>query len=83
MKQGLAKTLKAIAIVAACVCILAPITTGTGFLAFVISLFVAIIAGVTGHHLDDNDQSGYWPSEPNSAGHPTRPDFGKGGTHDF
>jgi hypothetical protein len=36
----------------------------------VIALVVAIIAGVTGSHLsDDEDQGGgYWPKGPNSSG---------------
>ena len=36
-----------------------------GLLLFVIALFVAIVAGVTGGHLsDDEDRGGYWPKDP-------------------
>jgi hypothetical protein len=39
--------------------------TGLGVLVFVVALFVAIIAGVTGGHLsDDEDHHGYWPTDP-------------------
>ena len=49
--------------------LLAPIT-GMGTLVSVIALVVAIIAGVTSSHLnDDEDQSGgYWPKGPDSSG---------------
>jgi hypothetical protein len=68
MKQGLASILKALAGIAALVCLLTPVTD-MGVLVFVIALFVAIIAGVTGSHLsDDEDQGGYWPKDPNSSG---------------
>ena len=68
MKQGLASLLKAVAGIAGLVFLLAPIT-GMGILVAVIALTVAIITGVTGSHLsDDDDQSGgYWPKGPNSA----------------
>lgn len=67
MKQGLASILKAIAGIAALVCLLTPVT-GLGMLVFVIALFVAIIAGVTGSHLSEDDNSaGYWPKDPNSG----------------
>jgi hypothetical protein len=68
MKQGLASLLKAIAGIAGVVFLLAPVTS-MGILVTVIALVVAIIAGVTGSHLsDDDDQSGYWPKGPNSSG---------------
>jgi hypothetical protein len=68
MKQGLASILKAVAGIAALVCLLTPVS-GMGVLVFVIALFVAIIAGVTGSHLtDDEDHGGYWPKDPNSPG---------------
>ena len=36
---------------------------------FVISLFVAIIAGAIGFNVsDEEDQGGYWPKGPNSSG---------------
>jgi hypothetical protein len=36
----------------------------------VIALIVAIIAGVMGSHLsDDDDQSGYWPKDPIPLAH--------------
>jgi hypothetical protein len=42
---------------------------GMGILVFVTALIVAIIAGVIGSHLsDDDDQGGYWPKDPNSSG---------------
>lgn len=66
MKQGVASVLKAIAGIAAVVCLLTPVA-GMGILVFVIALIVAIIAGVTGSHLSDDDgQSGYWPKGPNA-----------------
>jgi hypothetical protein len=69
MKQGLTSLLKAIAGIAGVVFLLAPVTS-MGILVTVIALVVAIIAGVTGSHLsDDDDQSGgYWPKGPNSSG---------------
>ena len=69
MKQELAGLLKAVAGIAGVVFILAPMT-GMGILVAVIALVVAIIAGVTGSHLcDDEDQGGgYWPKGPNSSG---------------
>jgi len=68
MKQGLASVLKAIAGIAAVVCLLTPVA-GMGILVFVIALIVAIIAGVIGSHLSgDDDQGGYWPKDPNSSG---------------
>jgi len=64
MKQALASVLKAVAGIAAVVCLLSPVR-GMGMLVFAIALVVAIIAGVTGSHLsDDNNQSGYWPKGP-------------------
>ena len=67
MKQGLASVLKAIAGIAAVVCLLTPVT-GMGVFVFVIALVVAITAGVIGSHLsDDDDQGGYWPKGPNSS----------------
>jgi hypothetical protein len=66
MKHGVASILKAIAGIAALVCLLTPVT-GMGILVFVIALIVAIIAGVIGSHLSDDDsQSGYWPKGPSS-----------------
>jgi hypothetical protein len=66
MKQGLAIILKSIAGIAALVCLLTPVT-GMGILVFVIALIVAIITGVIGSHLSDDDsQSGYWPRGPSS-----------------
>ena len=66
MKQGVASILKAIAGISALVCLLTPVT-GMGILVFVIALIVAIIAGVIGSHLSDDDsQSGYWPKGPSS-----------------
>lgn len=66
MKQGLGIMLKAIAGIAVVVCVLSPMT-GMGAIVFVIALFVAIIAGVTGSHLSDNeDHGGYWPTDPKS-----------------
>ncbi len=68
MKQALATILKAVAGIAALVCLLTPVT-GMGVVVFVIALFVAIIAGVTGSHLSDaDDQGGFWPNDPNSSG---------------
>ena len=68
MKQGLASILKAVAGIAALVCLLAPMA-GMGILIFVVAIFIAIIAGVTGSHLsDDEDRGGYWPKDPNSSG---------------
>jgi hypothetical protein len=69
MKQLLASVLKAVAGIAGLVFLLAPIT-GMGILVSVIALVVAIIAGVTSSHLnDDEDQSGgYWPKGPDSSG---------------
>ena len=52
MKQGLATLLKAVAGIAALVCVMTPVS-GIGIVVFVIALFVAIIAGVTGSHLSD------------------------------
>jgi hypothetical protein len=67
MKQGFGGILKAVAGVAALVCLLSPVT-GNGILVFVIALFVAIIAGVTGSHLsEDDDQGGFWPKDRNSS----------------
>jgi hypothetical protein len=68
MRQVLASVLKAVAGIAALVCLLTPVT-GMGVLVFVIALIVAIVAGVTGSHLsDDDNQRGYWPKDPNSSG---------------
>ena len=69
MKQMLASVLKAVAGIAGLVFLLAPIT-GMGTLVSVIALVVAIIAGVTSSHLnDDEDQSGgYWPKGPDPSG---------------
>jgi hypothetical protein len=70
MKQVLGTILRAIAGIAAVVCVLSPMT-GMGALVFVIALFVAIIAGVTGSHLrNDEDQGGYWPTDPKSPSQP-------------
>ena len=68
MKQGLASLLKVIAGIAGLVFLLAPFTS-MGILVAVIALVVAIMAGVTGIHLsNDEDQSGgYWPKGPNSS----------------
>lgn len=67
MKEGLASILKVVAGIAAVVCLLSPVT-GMGILVFVVALFVAIIAGVTGHHLSEHDdQGGYWPKGPTST----------------
>jgi hypothetical protein len=67
MKQGLASVLKAIAGIAFLVFLLTPVT-GLGMPVCVIALFVAIIAGVTGSHLSDDDNpGGYWPKDPNSG----------------
>lgn len=66
MKQALSSVLKAVAGIAAVVCLLTPVG-GVGILVFVIAGIVAIIAGVIGSHLsDDDDQSG-WPQDPNSS----------------
>ena len=59
MKQALASILKVIAGIAAVVCLLTPVR-GMGMLVFAIALVVAIIAGVIGSHLsDDDNQTGY------------------------
>jgi len=66
MKRGLASILKAVAGIAALVCLLAPLTD-RGVLVFAAALVVAIITGVAGSHLsEDGDHSGYWPKDPNS-----------------
>jgi hypothetical protein len=69
MKQMLASLLKAVAGIAGLVFLLVPFTS-MGILVAVIALVVAIIAGVTSHHLnDDEDQGGgYWPKGPDSSG---------------
>ena len=70
VKQAQAGILKVVAGIAGLVFLLAPIT-GMGILISVVGLVVAIIAGVTSHHLsDDEDTSngGYWPKDPNSPG---------------
>jgi len=86
MKQGLATALKAVAGLAGTVALLAPITD-TGLVITGMALLVAIIAGVIGIHLSDDDddqRGGYWPQDPNSSWlkigwqdqHPTRfPEF--------
>lgn len=67
MKQVLASILKALAGIAAVVCLLTPVA-GMGIVVFLIALFVAIIAGVTGSHLsDDDDHDRYHPEDPNSS----------------
>ena len=68
MKPALATILKAVAGIAGLVFLLAPMT-GMGILISVVSLVVAFIAGVTSHHLSDDEDtsnSGYWPKDPNS-----------------
>jgi len=67
MRQGLATVLKIVAGLASLVALLAPLTTGTGWLITGVALLVAIITGVIGTHLSDDDQgqSGYWPQDPN------------------
>lgn len=68
MKQGLATVLKAVAGLAGAVALMAPVTD-TGLVITGIALLVAIIAGVTGIHLSDDDDGqsgGYWPQDPNS-----------------
>jgi len=68
MKQRLARILKALAGIAAVVALLTPVA-GLGIVVFVISLFVAIIAGAIGFNVsDEEDQGGYWPKGPNSPG---------------
>jgi hypothetical protein len=68
MKQALAAVLKAIAGVAAVVCILTPVA-GLGIVVFVIAFPVAVIAGVAGSHLsDDESGGGYWPEDPKNDG---------------
>jgi len=67
VKTGLGSILKAVAGIAGLVCLLTPVT-GLGVLVFVVALFVAIIAGVTGFHLSGKDHGGYWPTRPNSSG---------------
>ena len=57
MKQMLASVLKAVAGIAGLVFLLAPIT-GMGILVSVIALVVAIIAGITSSHLNDDEVSG-------------------------
>jgi hypothetical protein len=68
MKKGLAGLLKAVAGIAGVVFLVAPVS-GMGIVVCVVALFVAIIAGVIGHHLSDDEDdsnSGYWPKDPNS-----------------
>ena len=68
MKQAVASILKAVAGIAGLVFLLAPITD-MGILVSVVAIVVAIIAGVMGHHLSDEDSSGnsgYWPKDPGS-----------------
>ncbi len=71
MKQGLATVLKAVAGLAGFVALMAPITD-SGLVITGIALLVAIIAGVIGIHLSDDDDEGqsggYWPSDPNTSG---------------
>jgi hypothetical protein len=65
MRQGLATVLKIVAGLAGLVALLAPMTTGTGWLIIGVAALVAIITGVIGAHLSDDDQgqSGYWPQD--------------------
>jgi hypothetical protein len=68
MKHGLATVLKAVAGLACVVALMAPITD-TGLVITGIALLAAIIAGVTGIRLSDDDEGqrgGYWPQDPNS-----------------
>jgi len=68
MKQAFGTILKAVAGIAAVVCVLLPMT-GRGALVFVIALFIAITAGVTGSHLsNDEEHGGYWQKD---SGSPT------------
>ncbi len=60
----LAFILKSVAGIAGVVFFFAPITD-TGILISLVALVVAIITGVLGSHLsDDEGQSGYWPVDP-------------------
>ncbi|HKT89714.1 MAG TPA: hypothetical protein VJQ59_14815 [Candidatus Sulfotelmatobacter sp.] len=66
MKKGLSGLLKGIAGIAGLVFLFAPFTD-MGVLAMLIAGPVAVIAGVTAHHLsddEDNSNSGYWPKGP-------------------
>lgn len=66
MKQALAKTLKTIAGIAGVVFFFAPFTN-KGIVVSAAALLVAIITGVVGAHLsEDEGSSGYWPKDPNS-----------------
>lgn len=66
MKRGLGSVLKAVAGIAGLVFLVAPLTS-IGILVSVIALVVAIITGVLGSHLnDDEEHSGYWPKDPSS-----------------
>ena len=66
MKQVLAFIFKGIAGIAGVVFFFAPITD-TGILISLVALVVAIITGVLGSHLSDEEgQSGYWPGDPRS-----------------
>jgi hypothetical protein len=66
MKHGLGSALKVVAGIAGLVFLLSPLTS-MGILVSVIALVVAIITGVLGSHLsEDDEQSGYWPKDPNS-----------------
>jgi hypothetical protein len=70
MKQGLATVLKAVAGLAGVVALLAPVTDA-GLVITGIAILVAMIAGVFGIHLSDDDGGqggGYWPQDPNSSG---------------
>ncbi len=67
MKHGLGSALRAVAGIAGVVFLLAPITS-MGILVSVIALMVAVITGVLGSQLsdDEDDHSGYWPKDPGS-----------------
>jgi len=57
MKQGLASILKALAGISAVVALRMPVA-GMGIVVFIISLFVAIIAGALGFNLSDEEDQG-------------------------
>lgn len=63
-KQALAKSLQAVAMLAGAVFVLFPFTSSGHWVVFMFaSLFVAVICGVLGAHLDEEWGPGFWPDK--------------------
>jgi hypothetical protein len=63
-KQTLARTLQGVAMLAGAIFVLGPFTGSGHWAVFMFAcLFVAIICGLLGAHLDENWGPGFWPDK--------------------